>query len=104
MGGSQNALRATALVFTFVAIWHDLAWHMLAWGWAVSIFIIPEMVARKWWPPKEASPFFLHFIESDDPGLLWASHYNSTRARPGIDTCQPRVACSTLCCLWSPTC
>lgn len=61
MGGSQNALGATALVFTFVAIWHDLSWTLLAWGWAVSIFIIPGMVAGKVWPPEKVRSLAFSF-------------------------------------------
>ncbi|WWC72931.1 uncharacterized protein I206_106895 [Kwoniella pini CBS 10737] len=47
VGGSKNAILATALVFTFVALWHDLSFKLLAWGWLVSLFILPELIARK---------------------------------------------------------
>nr|XP_018259356.1 glycerol transporter [Kwoniella dejecticola CBS 10117]OBR81514.1 glycerol transporter [Kwoniella dejecticola CBS 10117] len=47
VGGSKNAVLATGLVFTFVALWHDLSFKLLAWGWLVSLFILPELVARK---------------------------------------------------------
>ncbi|KAF5379735.1 hypothetical protein D9615_005789 [Tricholomella constricta] len=35
----------TTLVFTFVALWHDLTFRLLAWGWLVSLFILPELIA-----------------------------------------------------------
>ena len=38
-------MTATLLVFTFVALWHDLSFKLLAWGWLVSLFILPELVA-----------------------------------------------------------
>ncbi|UZJ52944.1 hypothetical protein CBS101457_002264 [Exobasidium rhododendri] len=47
MGGSGNAIASILLVFTFVALWHDLSLKLLAWGWLVSLFILPEILARK---------------------------------------------------------
>jgi protein-cysteine N-palmitoyltransferase HHAT len=35
----------TLLVFSFVALWHDLTFTLLAWGWLVSLFIVPELLA-----------------------------------------------------------
>lgn len=46
VGGSKNVVAATLLVFTFVALWHDLSFKLLAWGWLVSLFVLPEIVAR----------------------------------------------------------
>jgi D-alanyl-lipoteichoic acid acyltransferase DltB (MBOAT superfamily) len=45
LGGSKNIAISTALIFTFVALWHDLSFRLLAWGWLVSLFIAPELVA-----------------------------------------------------------
>ncbi|KAI1455843.1 MBOAT-domain-containing protein [Annulohypoxylon moriforme] len=42
------------LVFTFVALWHDIQMRLLIWGWLVVFFMLPEMAAgflfpkRKW--------------------------------------------------------
>jgi D-alanyl-lipoteichoic acid acyltransferase DltB (MBOAT superfamily) len=47
MGGSNNSVAAILLVFTFVALWHDLSLKLLAWGWLVTLFILPEIMARK---------------------------------------------------------
>ncbi|WVF65389.1 hypothetical protein IAT40_000116 [Kwoniella sp. CBS 6097] len=47
VGGSKNAVLATGLVFTFVALWHDLSFKLLAWGWLISLFILPELMARR---------------------------------------------------------
>lgn len=38
---------ATLLVFTFVALWHDLHLRLLAWGWLVSVFVLPEILASR---------------------------------------------------------
>ena len=45
LGGSNNLLLNTLLVFTFVALWHDLTFKLLAWGWLISLFVIPELIA-----------------------------------------------------------
>ncbi|KAI9056770.1 MBOAT-domain-containing protein [Trametes sanguinea] len=46
LGGTRNRILTTVLVFTFVALWHDLSFRLLAWGWLVSLFILPELLAR----------------------------------------------------------
>ncbi|KAH9902410.1 MBOAT-domain-containing protein [Cubamyces lactineus] len=46
LGGTRNRIVTTVLVFTFVALWHDLSFRLLAWGWLVSLFILPELAAR----------------------------------------------------------
>lgn len=46
LGGTRNRGYTVVLVFTFVALWHDLSFRLLAWGWLVSLFIMPEIAAR----------------------------------------------------------
>lgn len=48
VGGSRMiyGIPATLLVFTFVALWHDLSLKLLTWGWLVTAFIIPELVCK----------------------------------------------------------
>jgi D-alanyl-lipoteichoic acid acyltransferase DltB (MBOAT superfamily) len=46
VGGTNNVTLNTLLVFTFVALWHDLTFRLLAWGWLVSLFVVPELAAR----------------------------------------------------------
>ncbi|WWC91046.1 uncharacterized protein L201_005986 [Kwoniella dendrophila CBS 6074] len=53
VGGSRNVILATGLVFTFVALWHDLSFKLLAWGWLISLFILPELIARKTFSAKK---------------------------------------------------
>ena len=36
----------SVVVFSFVALWHDLSFRLLAWGWLVVLFILPELGAR----------------------------------------------------------
>lgn len=52
VGGSRNLLPSVLLVFTFVALWHDLSFTLLAWAWLVTLFIAPEIVASYLLPEK----------------------------------------------------
>ncbi|KAJ4832750.1 hypothetical protein Tsubulata_050739 [Turnera subulata] len=46
LGGSRRKLLNVWVIFTFVAIWHDLEWKLLSWAWLTCLFFIPEMVAK----------------------------------------------------------
>ena len=52
-GSSFRTPRAAArsvstyvLVFTFVAVWHDVELRLLVWGWLIVLFMLPEMLIR----------------------------------------------------------
>ena len=62
VGGNRNTVLATVLVFTFVALWHDLSFKLLAWGWLVSLFILPEIVARKVFSAEKVSLAYSSFL------------------------------------------
>ncbi|KAK6361379.1 glycerol transporter [Orbilia blumenaviensis] len=47
LGGSKKRPVINMLVvFTFVALWHDLSLTLLTWGWLIVLFILPELTAR----------------------------------------------------------
>lgn len=54
MGGASfatlySSLRSIAgylIIFTFVALWHDIKLRLLIWAWLIVLFIIPEVLAR----------------------------------------------------------
>jgi D-alanyl-lipoteichoic acid acyltransferase DltB (MBOAT superfamily) len=54
MWGKARAVFSYLVVFTFIAIWHDIQLRLLAWGWLVTLFVLPEILAgyifpaRKW--------------------------------------------------------
>lgn len=58
LGGARfdTALNATrsvvtyVLVFTFVALWHDIKMRLLIWGWLVVLFLLPEVAAKRLFP------------------------------------------------------
>jgi D-alanyl-lipoteichoic acid acyltransferase DltB (MBOAT superfamily) len=42
-----------ALVFTFVALWHDISLNLLAWAWLIVLFMMPEVIARILFPRRK---------------------------------------------------
>jgi D-alanyl-lipoteichoic acid acyltransferase DltB (MBOAT superfamily) len=53
LGGNKHQIVNMLAVFTFVAFWHDISLKLLAWGWLVTLFILPEVLARMAMPPKK---------------------------------------------------
>lgn len=74
MGGAKSVVLNSVLVFTFVALWHDLTFRLLAWGWLVSLFIIPELLASSVLPASKVSPFFSAFRPRPCPALFHSSN------------------------------
>ena len=52
LGGAHRLVATSVLIFTFVALWHDLSPRLLAWGWLAALFILPEVIARRTLPPS----------------------------------------------------
>ncbi|GLI66085.1 hypothetical protein VaNZ11_009807 [Volvox africanus] len=46
MGGSRWRAANVWVIFTFVALWHDLEWRLLGWAWLMAAAVAPEMVAK----------------------------------------------------------
>jgi D-alanyl-lipoteichoic acid acyltransferase DltB (MBOAT superfamily) len=40
------------VVFTFVALWHDINLRLLMWGWLITLFILPEVAAKLVFPAQ----------------------------------------------------
>lgn len=41
------------IVFTFVALWHDISLNLLIWGWLIVFFMLPEVIAGMLFPRKK---------------------------------------------------
>ncbi|MCJ1474135.1 glycerol transporter [Lambiella insularis] len=50
--GKARAALNFLLVFTFVALWHDIQLRVLMWGWLISLFVLPEVIAGFAFPAK----------------------------------------------------
>jgi D-alanyl-lipoteichoic acid acyltransferase DltB (MBOAT superfamily) len=48
LGGARSRLWNTFVIFTFVAIWHDIELKLLAWGWLITFFIVPELLCTRY--------------------------------------------------------
>ena len=55
----------SVLIFTSVALWHDLSPRHLAWGWFTALFILSVVMARRALPSEVRPPQF-----SIDPSQL----------------------------------
>jgi D-alanyl-lipoteichoic acid acyltransferase DltB (MBOAT superfamily) len=83
LGGTKNVIFTSVLIFTFVALWHDLSFRLLAWGWLVSLFFIPELAARVLLPASKVC-LRVHISETKFPGTY--NNAVSTETEDGIDT------------------
>ncbi|KAL8674563.1 MAG: hypothetical protein Q9168_001006 [Polycauliona sp. 1 TL-2023] len=48
--GKAQAVFNMLIVFTFVALWHDIQLKLLIWGWLVTLFVLPEVLAGYLFP------------------------------------------------------
>ena len=61
--GQFKGLFNLLVIFTFVAMWHDIQLRLLVWGWLIALFVLPETLAtslfpkRKWENHKETYRF-----------------------------------------------
>lgn len=53
---ARSSVLGMLVVFTFVALWHDLSLRLLAWGWLTVLFALPEIIASQMLPDKKVSP------------------------------------------------
>ncbi|KAI8093031.1 MBOAT, membrane-bound O-acyltransferase family-domain-containing protein [Halteromyces radiatus] len=47
LGGAKYFMFNMWIVFTFVALWHDIELKLLAWGWLICLFLLPEIIASQ---------------------------------------------------------
>ncbi|KAK1570656.1 hypothetical protein Q3G72_005317 [Acer saccharum] len=62
LGGSRRKLLNVWVIFTFVAIWHDLEWKLLSWAWLTCLFFVPEMVVKSAAHSFQAKSAFGEFL------------------------------------------
>lgn len=44
-GGWKTRIGNSLVVFSFVAVWHDIELKLLMWGWLIVLFLLPEILA-----------------------------------------------------------
>lgn len=52
LGGSKYKLFSIWVIFSFVALWHDLKLNLLIWGWFICLFLIPEILMKNFFNEK----------------------------------------------------
>ncbi|OAY70289.1 putative membrane-bound O-acyltransferase C24H6.01c, partial [Ananas comosus] len=65
LGGSQRKLLNVWVIFTFVAIWHDLEWKLLSWAWLTCLFFVPELLVKSAADAFQARSAFGAFIHRE---------------------------------------
>ena len=53
MGGSKKKFINTFIIFSFVALWHEVKLHLLVWGWTIYLTLIPEIIIKRYFNKKE---------------------------------------------------
>lgn len=48
----------TLVVFSFVAVWHDIELKLLLWGWLIVVFLLPEILATMYFKKYSDRPWF----------------------------------------------
>ncbi|MCO5555107.1 hypothetical protein L7F22_008648 [Adiantum nelumboides] len=43
LGGACYRILNIWVIFTFVAVWHDLEWKLLSWAWVTCLLMAPEL-------------------------------------------------------------
>lgn len=71
LGGSKYRILGSLAVFSFVAIWHDIELRLLLWGWAIVLFLLPEIIATKLISPYENEWWYRHVCAMGAVVNIW---------------------------------
>ena len=61
MGGSKYKFLNTFVIFSFVALWHEVKLHLLVWGWTIYLTLIPEIIIKRYFNKKERQNLTKYF-------------------------------------------
>ena len=53
LGGTKKKVLNMWVVFSFVALWHDLKLNLLIWGWFICFFLVPEIGVKIYFNQKK---------------------------------------------------
>ncbi|KAK9709424.1 glycerol transporter [Basidiobolus ranarum] len=61
-GNKKRQILNIGIVFTFVALWHDISSNLLAWAWLITLFILPEIILTTLFakPKYQVKPWYRH--------------------------------------------
>ena len=58
LGGKKYKFLNTLLIFSFVALWHDLWFKLLLWAWIIYLCLIPEIIIKRYFTNEKR--LYLH--------------------------------------------
>ncbi|KAJ2834170.1 glycerol transporter, partial [Coemansia sp. 'formosensis'] len=58
LGGRRTSGWNTFVIFTFVALWHDLTMRLLQWAWIIALLFLPEGLATWYFSRWARRPYF----------------------------------------------
>ncbi|RLV94717.1 Glycerol uptake protein 1 [Spathaspora sp. JA1] len=70
-GGGKYRIINSLLVFSFVAIWHDIELKLLMWGWLIVIFLMPELLATLLFKRFSEKPWFRYLCGVGAVTNIW---------------------------------
>ena len=53
LGGAKTKLFNAFIIFSFVALWHDLKLNLLLWAWCICISLIPEIIVKNYFAKEK---------------------------------------------------
>jgi D-alanyl-lipoteichoic acid acyltransferase DltB (MBOAT superfamily) len=62
LGGSKFKVINIWVVFSFVALWHDLQLNLLIWGWFICLFLMPEILVKNYFNKEKVNINSFHNI------------------------------------------
>lgn len=71
LGGSNYRILGSLAVFSFVAIWHDIELRLLIWGWAIVLFLLPEIIITNVMKPYQYKWWFRHLCALGAVVNIW---------------------------------
>lgn len=52
LGGKHYKIISIWIIFTFVALWHDIQFNLLVWAWGICFALIPEIIFKNLYNKK----------------------------------------------------
>ena len=53
LGGAKTKIFNSFIIFSFVALWHDLRFNLLLWAWCIYISLIPEIIIKSYFSQEK---------------------------------------------------
>ncbi|OBA18943.1 glycerol uptake protein 1 [Metschnikowia bicuspidata var. bicuspidata NRRL YB-4993] len=70
-GGYTSRVVNSLVVFSFVAIWHDIELKLLMWGWLVVLFLLPEIFATSYFKRYSNNSWYRHLCAIGAVVNIW---------------------------------